>query len=159
MTCDEVLPALEMGDAAQEREACSHVQDCPACAAAVARWLALKSSLSEAPALTDQERIIWRGARRESYARTRLPRLWVVGAAAFAASVAVALLWPRPGIEPIPKPRIEALAFSAERANQEFATLDRQLDQIDSELKGLSNRIALADVKRKTAELMDQYRQ
>jgi hypothetical protein len=158
MKCDDVLPALEIGDAAQERAARLHARDCPACATAMGRWLALKSSLATAPALTDQERLIWRAARREMPARLRLPRIWEVGAAAIAASVVVVLLWPRPVPGPAAAAPVEALAFSAERAEQEFAHFDRQLDQIDSELTALSNRIAMADAKRKAAELMDQYR-
>ncbi len=158
MTCDDVLPALEIGDAAEEQAARQHMLDCPACTAAMARWLGLKSSLAVAPALTDQERLIWREARRESSARPRLLRAWVVGAAVIAASVVVVLLWPRTVPRPTQAPLIEALTFSAERAEKEFAVFDRQLDQIDSELAALANRIIIADVKRKVADLMDQYR-
>jgi hypothetical protein len=159
MTCDDVLPALEMGDAALMEEARRHVQDCPGCAAALERWLALKSALAVTPRLIDRERFIWREARRESFVRSRSAGLWAIGAVAIAASVVIALSWPRPGHVSTLAPPIEALAFSTELANQELAALDRQLDQIDSELKTLSNRVALVDAKREAADLLNQYRQ
>jgi hypothetical protein len=84
--------------------------------------------------------------------------MWLVGTGAIAASVVVALMWPEPAPRPIAEPPIEVLAFSGERAKQEFAAFDKQLDQIDNELAELANRIALADAKRKAAELTDQYR-
>ncbi|HTK76666.1 MAG TPA: hypothetical protein VL371_15470 [Gemmataceae bacterium] len=157
MTCDEVLPALEMGDVVQEQAARRHVRECPACAAAIDRWLALKASLTDAPALTDRDRAVWRDARRDLLPRMRRPRLWVVGAAAVAAAVLVALLWPRPLPGPVPVSPVETLAFSAERAEREWTAFDRQLDQVESELTTLSDRIARADAKRQAADLMDQY--
>jgi hypothetical protein len=157
MTCDDVLPALELGDAAQQDAARQHARDCPACAAAVGRWLALKSALADAPALTDQERALWRAARQGSSPRVWRPRLWVAGAAAVAATVLVALLWPRPAPPPTPGPSVEALAFSAERSGRELAAFGRQLDQVDRELAALSERIVLAEARRMAAGLAEQY--
>jgi len=67
------------------------------------------------------------------------------------------LLWPRPLPGPVPVSPVETLAFSAERAEREWTAFDRQLDQVESELTTLSDRIARADAKRQAADLMDQY--
>lgn len=161
MTCDDVLPALEIGDAVRGDAARRHAQDCPACAAAVTRWLAVKTSLGATPTLSDVDRAAWRDARREVVARPRPRRHWLVGAAAVAASVAVALAWPRPAPDPqvAPAAPLEVLAYSPERAAEEYADFDRRLDQLDGELATLPDRIALADARRTAAELTAQYRQ
>ena len=160
MTCDDVLPALELGDAARRQAARNHARTCPACTAAVGRWSAVKSALAATPALTDRDRALWRDARSGSPSQPRVPRAWLAGAA-LAAGVGVALLWPRPVPEPEPSPAPppEVLTESPERVAAEFAAFDRRLDQLDGELAALENRIAVADARRTAAELAAEYRQ
>jgi hypothetical protein len=125
------------------------------------RWLELKSALSETPPLSDQDRSIWRAAQGETVPRNpRLPLILAGAGAAVAAGVLLLLLWPRPAPPPTPgpTPAVETLTFSPERAAQEFANFDRQLDQFEKELTVVSNRVALADAKREVAELGDRYR-
>lgn len=155
MTCDDVLPALELGDASRQRAARAHAEGCAACLAAVEHWAAVKSSLAATPALTERDRATWRDARREPRPR-RLPRAWLAGAAALV-GVGVALLWPRP----LPPPELppEVWTESPSPVAPEFADLDRRLDQLDGELTALENRIALADVRREAAKLAAEYRQ
>jgi hypothetical protein len=161
VTCNDILPALEMGDAEWQQLARRHAADCPACAAAIRRWLALKTALGEAPLLTDQERAVWLAAQGKSFSRNRRPMMiWASAGAAAAAVVLAFLLWPRPVPRSIPGPMppVESLTFAPERAAREFASFDRQLDQFDNELSAVSNRLALADAKRQAEELGHRYR-
>ena len=159
MTCDDVLPALELGDAPRQRSAHAHAAKCPACAAALEHWAAVKSSLAATPALTDRDRALWRDNRRGPPPR-RLPRAWLAGAAVVTGvGVAVALSWPRP--QPLPPPELppEVRTESPTPVAPELADLDRRLDQLDGELAALENRIALADVRREAAQLAAEHRQ
>lgn len=160
MTCDDVLPALELGDAARRQAARGHARDCPTCTAAIGRWQALKSALAATPALTDRDRSSWRDARSGPPPRPRSPRAWLAGAAV-AACVGVALAWPRRADEPPPSsvPPLEVLTESPERVAEQFAAFDRRLDELDGELAALENRIAVADARRTAAELTAEYRQ
>ena len=155
MTCDDVLPSLELGDASRQQAAHAHVEGCAACSAAIERWAAVKSSLAATPALTDRDRATWRDARSAPRPR-RLPRAGLAGAAVVA-GVGVALLWPRP--LPPPESPPEVRAESPSPVAPEFADLDRRLDELDGELAALERRVALADVRREAAELAAEYRQ
>jgi hypothetical protein len=159
--CDDVLSALELGDAGRQREARRHAAGCPACAVAMRRWLALKADLVEVSQLTERERAIWHS---QAVVIPRKRRL-LVGAgvgAAVAAGVLGLLLTSRPSPAPAPGPApgppVESQTFSPERAAREFANFDRQLDQFDNELTAISKHIALAEAKREAAELSDRYR-
>jgi hypothetical protein len=159
VTCDDVLSALEFGDAAERENARRHARSCPACAAAIDRWLALRAALTDIPPLTDRDRAVWHAAVKGPAGRRRPSLWWAAGAAAVAATILLALLWPRPGPKPRPgpEPRGEVLTFSPERTERDLTDLGRQLDRVENELTSLANRIAAADARRQAAELKDRY--
>jgi len=158
MTCDEVLPACEFGDAARRQAAHRHALDCPTCPAVLHRWQALKADLAATPPLTDRDRALWRDARQGAPGRRRVPRGWLAGAAAVAVCGAVALVWPRPEPAPPPAAPAEVLAAVPDRAAQDYEDFGRRLDELDGELAALTDRIATAEARRTAAELTAQYR-
>jgi hypothetical protein len=184
MNCEQILAALETGDAREQDDARHHIRSCPSCAAAAAAFEELKSALAEPSLVTEIDRSAWLAAigadRASSTTRDSAPvrrssqRLVVAAAAVVLLVGAVALLIQRAGDRDIvvekPKEKSITPEVAPERTPQEtiveepgrtdpryVAELDavrKDVTSMRSELERLRSRAALLDVRVETNRLL-----
>jgi hypothetical protein len=184
MNCEQILAALETGDAREQDEARRHVETCPTCAAAVTALEELKSALAEPAPVTEAERSAWLSAMsadrasstiRESAPNRRSSQRLVVTAAAVVLLVGtVALLIQRAGdrdvivekqkdqpITPQVAPErtppgtvVEEPGRTDPRYVAELDAVRKDVTSMRSELERLRSRAALLDVRVETKRLL-----
>lgn len=184
MNCEQILAALETGDAREQDEARRHIESCPTCAAAVAALHELKSALAEPAPVTDADWSLWLAAMsadraastiRESAPNRRSSQRLVVAAAAVVLLVgAVALLNQRAGDrgaiaekqrnQPItpqvapertpPETVVEEPGRADPRYVAELEAVRKDVTSMRSELERLRSRAALLDVRVETKRVL-----
>jgi hypothetical protein len=187
MNCDEFLPALETGGPLRRRLARRHAAGCPRCAAAAARFEALKGQWADAPPLSAGERQLWAraatGAAREAVVPQRpIPRrvlswrLWgpVSGLAAACVVIAVVLVarptrddtlggrFPPPPMATQPttretSPRPAAVRVVPVASSAALADLSGAVDRLDAEMQELRRTAERAEARRQVAMALDRF--
>jgi hypothetical protein len=184
MNCEQILAALETGDAHEQDDARHHIESCPSCAAAVAALEELKSALAEPALLTESNRAAWMAAmttvRASSTIRSTAPvrrsshRLVVAAAAVVLLVGAIALLIHRasdrdiiaekqknqpitPQVAPertTPETIVEEPGRTDPRYVAELDAVRKDVTSMRSELERLRSRAALLDVRVETNRLL-----
>jgi hypothetical protein len=162
MNCEDFLPALETGDAAQQREARQHAAVCPRCAAAQASLVRLKSVLAAHEPLPAAARAVWEQAARapapEPLRRPNwLPRLAGLLTASAACAVVFILVIPRDA----GRGRIAGISGSTtvieHDSTAELAHLKAAVDSLDGNLVALAEHAERLETEREIALTLNQY--
>jgi hypothetical protein len=134
----------------------------------LAQWQVLKQELAAASPLTDRQRDLWSSGARPVEGLARANYQWrAVAVATAAAAFFVLFFWwlrrpdlpPQTGPGDVPAPtEVTVVAISPKSIATELSPLEQRLDRMERELAALSQRAELADLKRQTATLLEEYR-
>jgi hypothetical protein len=172
MKCDDFIANYEACSAWSRLRAQVHVKRCPTCAS-TRDWLSqVRSQLATPTAITPFHRRVWERAAAgdvpEPVAqRIATPQLAVVGSLALAASLVVALVLSPPENDPkgpnevvlkLPQRSSSTIVTrSLEPSPAEIAALETGLDQLEADLKRLSEEAARLETLRALGKLAAQY--
>jgi hypothetical protein len=168
MNCSDFLPALETGGFWRRRAARRHAGRCPDCARTLASWQALKPGLAAVAPLPDRQRDLWTSVAHPLEVRPRTNYWRRAAAVAVAAALLFfAIFWSVRDRNLPPREdrmaehhaaEVVVAAISRDRVAEELAPLEQRLDRMETEVAELSQRAELADLRRQTATLLENYR-